>query len=110
MLLLSSLLHAYDSFEMHWEGRGLGVAARFQLIEKHWLYFVGYGGVLAALSARLRFWDLFAIRAVLYPLYIANAPHADFRKLSTRRLPVFQACFGAINAALQLAELRMRPG
>lgn len=109
MLLLSSLLHAYDSFEMHWGGLGLGVASRFRLIEAHWLYFVGYGGVLAALSAQLRFWDLFTIRAVLYPIYIANAPHANFRALSTRRLPVFQACFGTINAVLQLAEMRMRP-
>jgi len=66
--------------------------------------------VLAALSAGLRFWDLFTIRAVLFPIYIANAPHARFTKLTTRRLPVFQACFGAINAVLQLAELRMRPG
>jgi len=65
--------------------------------------------VLAALSAGLRFWDLFVLRAVLYPIYIANAPHARYSDAPTSRLPVFQACFGVINSALQLAELRMRP-
>ncbi|EOD14695.1 hypothetical protein EMIHUDRAFT_197208 [Emiliania huxleyi CCMP1516] len=67
---------------MHWASTHRGVASRFRLIESHWTFFVGYGGVLAALSAGLRFWDLFVLRA---------------------------ACFGVINSALQLAELRMRP-
>ena len=52
------------------------------LIEGHWLYFLGYGGLLASASLRLRFWDLFVLRAVLYPLYIANAPHARFASRS----------------------------
>ena len=92
--------------------------------------------MLAALSAGLRFWDLFVLRAVpcparatadspsqptrhardapatrprlardttatatrprhvpqvLYPIYIANAPHARYSDAPTRRLPVFQA-------------------
>ena len=103
-LVLSALLHAYDCFEFVWEARGYGVAERFALIEQHWLYFLGYGGVLAALSIRLRFWDLFALRAVLYPLYIANAPHAHFASRRVERaLPVFQLPLVLFNALLQIA-------
>ena len=106
-LVLSALLHAYDCFEFVWEARGYGVAERFALIEQHWLYFLGYGGVLASLSIHLRFWDLFAIRAVLYPLYIANAPHARFASCPCQPLPVFRAPLAFFNAILELAALRL---
>ena len=89
-LVLSALLHAYDSFEFYLEHRGLAVAKRFELIEGHWLYFLGYGGVLASLSIRLRFVDLFVLRTVAYCFYMANAPHASFRTRVCRPLPVFQ--------------------
>ena len=36
-----ALLHAYDSFEMHWASTHRGVASRFRLIESHWTFFVG---------------------------------------------------------------------
>ena len=62
------------------------------------------------LQVVLRFWDLFVIRAVLYPLYIANAPHARFEALRCRPLPVFRLAFGVINGGLQLAELKTRAG
>ena len=62
------------------------------------------------LQVLLRFWDLFVIRAVLYPLYIANAPHARFEALRCRPLPVFRLAFGVINGGLQLAELKTRAG
>ena len=107
-LLLSALLHSYDCFEMAWAQQGKDVQQRFRLIEEHWLYFLGYGALLATLSVVLRFWDLFVIRAVLYPIYIANAPHARFDSLRCRPLPVFQLAFGVINGGLQLVELRMR--
>ena len=90
-LLLSALIHAYDAFEPAWVSQGLGVSQRFTIIETHWLFFLGYGGVLATLSIFLRFWDFFVVRAVLYPLYIANAPYATFDKLRCRPLPAFQA-------------------
>ena len=109
-IILSALLHAYDSFEYCWDELGLGVAQRFRRIEAHWLFFLGYGCVLASLSVMLRFWDVFALRTVLYPVYIANAPHAHYDALRTRPLPFFGACFGVINSALQLAELRVRGG
>ena len=83
------------------------VAERFALIEGHWLYFLGYGGVLASLSIRLRFWDLFVVRTVLYCFYIANAPHACFRGRSCRPLPVFQLPRLLFDAFLQLAALRV---
>jgi hypothetical protein len=143
-LVLSALLHAYDSFEFVWEHQGYGVAQRFALIEQvrvrarvcavlsrlaasrrcaatqgwrlprrevaqHWLYFLGYGGVLASVSIHLRFWDLFALRAVLYPLYIANAPHARFEpRRVVRPLPVFQMPLVLFNSFLSsfLAALR----
>ena len=102
-LVLSALLHAYDSFEFIWDQQGCGVAERFALIEMHWLYFLGYGGVLAFLSLHLRFWDLFAIRTVLYPIYIANAPHARFEsRRASQPLPVFQLPLLVFNALLQL--------
>ena len=107
-LLLSALIHAYDSFEPAWLQRHLGASARFGIVETHWLYFLGYGGILAALSMYLRFWDLFVVRALLYPIYIANAPHARYEPLRCRPLPAFQAAFGVINSALQLADLRLR--
>ena len=107
-VLLSALLHAYDSFELCWSALGLGVGQRFRRIEAHWLYFLGYGGLLAALSAVLRFWDLFALRSVLYCVYIANAPHASYERLRTTPLPVFRVCFGVINSALQLVDLRLK--
>ena len=56
----------------------------------------------------LRFWDLFVIRAVLYPVYIANAPHARFESLRCRPLPDFHVAFSVINGGLQLVELRTR--
>ena len=102
-LVLSALLHAYDSFEFIWDQQGCGVAERFALIEMHWLYFLGYGGVLAFLSLHLRFWDLFVIRTVLYPIYIANAPHARFEsRRASQPLPVFQLPLLVFNALLQL--------
>ena len=84
-LLLSALLHSYDCFEMAWAQQGKDVQQRFRLIEEHWLYFLGYGALLATLSVVLRFWDLFVIRAVLYPIYIANAPHARFDRCAAGR-------------------------
>jgi hypothetical protein len=90
--------------------QGLGVSQRFSIIETHWLFFLGYGGVLATLSIFLRFWDFFVVRAVLYPLYTANAPHATFDRLRCRPLPAFQVAFGLCNSLLQLAELRLRGG
>ena len=63
-LLLSALLHAFDSFEFLWDAQGCSVAEKFGLIEHHWPFFTGYGALLAALSIRLRFWDLFAVRTV----------------------------------------------
>ncbi len=136
-LLLSALLHAYDAFEFVWEHRRIGVADRFALIEQarqahdethpmtkpiptlnltltlslpsqHWLYFLGYGGVLASLSIHLRFVDLYAIRASVYPLYMANAPHATFATTRVHRaLPVFQMPLFVFNGLLQLAALRL---
>lgn len=70
---------------------------------QHWLFFLGYGGVLASLSITLRFWDLFAIRTVLYPLYIANAPHTRFESRSCRPLRVFQLPLFLFNALLHAA-------
>jgi len=102
-LVLSALLHAYDSFEFIWNQQGYGVAERFALIESHWVFFLGYGGVLAFLSVRLRFWDLFVVRTMLYPIYIANAPHARFQsRKAGLRLPVFRAPVLLFNAVLQL--------
>ena len=107
-LVLSALLHAYDSFEFVWEHQGYGVAQRFALIEHHWFYFLGYGGVLASLSIHLRFWDLFALRAAIYPLYIANAPHARFEtRRAARSIPVFQLPLVLFNSILQLAALKL---
>mmetsp|Transcript_16557 Transcript_16557/g.42513 ORF Transcript_16557/g.42513 Transcript_16557/m.42513 type:complete len:140 (+) Transcript_16557:1664-2083(+) len=107
-LILSALLHAYDSFEFIWDQQGYGVAERFALIESHWVYFLGYGGILASLSLQLRFWDLFALRAVLYPIYIANAPHACFEKHKARRpLPVFQLPLFLFNCVLQLCAMTL---
>ena len=68
----------------------------------------GYGGFLALLSITLRFWDLFVVRAVLYPIYIANAPHAGFEHLNCRPLPVFQPALAFFNGAMQLANLYIR--
>ena len=107
-LLLSALLHSYDCFELSWSQQGRDVMQRFRIIEEHWLYFLGYGALLATLSVLLRFWDLFVIRTVLYPIYIANAPYARFDSLRCRPLPVFQLAFGVINGGLQLVELRTR--
>lgn len=107
-LLLSALLHAYDSFELCWSYQGFGVSERFRLIEEHWGFFLGYGGLLALLSIVLRFWDLFVVRAVLYPVYIANAPHASFEHLDCRPLPVFQPALAFFNGAMQLANLYIR--
>lgn len=107
-LLLSALLHAYDCFELCWGEQGKDVQQRFRLIEDHWLFFLGYGSLLATLSVLVRFWDLFVIRACLYPMYIANAPHARYDTLRCRPLPVFQLAFGVINGGLQLVELRTR--
>ena len=107
-LLLSALVHSYDCFEACWGQQGKEVQQRFQLIEDHWMFFLGYGALLATLSVLLRFWDLFVIRAILYPLYIANAPHARFETLRCRPLPAFQLAFGVINSGLQLVELRTR--
>ena len=57
----------------------------------------------------LRFWDLFVIRAILYPIYIANAPHASFDTLvAARPLPVFQPALAFFNGATQLANLYIR--
>lgn len=109
-LVLSALLHAYDCFEFVWDSQGIGVADRFALIENHWLYFLGYGGVLASFSLRLRFFDLFVLRAVLYPLYIANAPHALFAHRSCQPLPVFHVPLGVFNAILELATVRLGIG
>ena len=39
-LVLSALLHAYDSFELCWSAEGLGVSQRFRLIEEHWGFFL----------------------------------------------------------------------
>ena len=69
---------------------------------------MGYGGLLASLSTRLRYWDLFALRAALYPLYIANAPRARYEGYAVRRLPVFQTVTFALNGGLTMAELQMR--
>jgi len=109
-LVLSALLHSYDSFEFIWEHQGYGVAARFELIESHWLYFLGYGGVLAWLSMRLRFWDLFALRTVLYPIYIANAPYARFEsRKASRSLPVFKLPLLFFNSLIQLTAASIAP-
>ena len=52
--------------------------------------------------------DLFALRAVLYPLYIANAPHARFAPCRVQRaLPVFQLPLVLFNSFLSLAALRL---
>ena len=93
---------------MHWGARGKGAVDKFDEIERHWLFFFGYGALLASLSLLLRFWDLFAIRAVLYPLYIANAPRARYEGYAVRRLPVFQTVTFALNGGLTMAELQMR--
>ena len=146
-LLLSALLHSFDSFEFVWELQGYSVAERFGLIEKHWHFFTGYGSVLAALSLRLRFWDLFVVRSVrlahriahratphtfcspsrvcvcdagcpslaslmnlqmLYPFYIANAPHARFHsRKAIRSLPVFQIPLVVFNFCLHLAAVKI---
>ena len=98
----------FDCFEMHWGARGKGAVDKFDEIERHWLFFFGYGALLASLSLLLRFWDLFAIRAVLYPLYIANAPRARYEGYAVRRLPVFQTVTFALNGGLTMAELQMR--
>jgi len=98
----------FDCFEMHWGARGKGAVDKFDEIERHWLFFFGYGALLASLSLGLRFWDLFAIRAVLYPLYIANAPRARYEGYAVRRLPVFQTVTFALNGGLTMAELQMR--
>ena len=105
-LVLSALLHAYDCFEFVWDHMGIGVADRFALIEGHWLFFLGYGGLLASCSLSLRFWDLFTLRAVLYPLYIANAPHARFAQRGCRPLRVFRPPLVLFNACLQFAAHR----
>ena len=95
---------------MHWGARGKGAVDKFDEIERHWLFFFGYGALLASLSLALRFWDLFAIRAVLYPVYIANAPKARYAGLEVRRLPVFQTVTFALNGGLHMAELQLRGG
>ena len=99
---------AYDSFEMSWGGRGLGVSERVATIETHWPFFLGYGGVLAFLSLPLRFWDLFVLRACLYPVYIANAPHASFASLRVRPLPIFQPALVVFNSIVQLANMHVK--
>ena len=87
---------------------GYGVKQRFSLIEDHWLYFLGYGVILASFSLTLRFWDLFAVRSVLYPIYIANAPHAHFEpRIAPTALPVFQMPLLIFNSLLQLFALRL---
>ena len=87
---------------------GYGVKQRFSLIEDHWLYFLGYGVILASFSLTLRFWDLFAVRSVLYPIYIANAPHARFEPMrSPRALPVFAVPLAAWDSGLQLVMMRI---
>ena len=106
-IVLSALVHAYDSFELVWDQQGMGVAERFATIETHWLYFVGYGGVLAVLSLYLRFWDLFVVRACIYPIYIANAPYACFKAQKCHPLPVFQMPLLLFNSVLQLVALNL---
>ena len=108
-IVLSALLHAYDSFEMIWDQQGYGVAERFSLIESHWLYFLGYGAILASLSIQLRFWDLFVLRSVLYPIYIANAAHARFEsRVARRRLPVFQLPLLFFNSVLEMVAIKLQ--
>ena len=83
------------------EGRRIEEAGRGELL-------AALDERLASLSLGLRFWDLFAIRAVLYPLYIANAPRARYEGYAVRRLPVFQTVTFALNGGLTMAELQMR--
>ena len=101
---LSALLFAYDAFDILWAHQGYSVAERFALFEQRWLYFLGYGGVLATLSSQLRFWDLFAIRTAIYPIYMANAPYAHFATLKCHPLPVFQLPLRALNAVIRLTS------
>ena len=55
-----------------------------------------------------RFWDLFAVRSVLYPIYIANAPHARFESMrSPKALPVFAVPLAAWDSGLQLVMMRI---
>ena len=64
--------------------------------------------MLALLSMRLRFWDLFVVRACLYPFYIANAPHARFlARKAARPLPVFQVPLVVFNFCLQAFAMKI---
>ena len=107
-LVIIALLHSYDSFDPHLERDGQSVDARYDLIDSHWLYFSGYGGVLALLSLSYpSLFDLFVFRAILCPLYIANAPHAAVARYATDRLPIFRVLRQIIDSFLQLAELKI---
>ena len=105
---LSVLSHPLPSFLPLSTHTGYGVKQRFSLIEDHWLYFLGYGVILASFSLTLRFWDLFVVRSVLYPVYIANAPYARFHaRRAAAPLPVFRAPLLVFNAGIHLAALKV---
>ena len=68
---------------------------------QHWVYFLGYGGLLAFFAQRLRFFDLFVLRACLYPIYIANSQHARWHAHPCLPIPVFQLPLIGFNLFLE---------
>lgn len=77
-IVLTSALYGWYGFNPHWISAGLNPDVRFQIIEKHWAYFVGFGAPYVILVKVTSFFVGYGMFLGLFPFCIVLGGLSDF--------------------------------
>lgn len=76
-LLLStcyfSLLYGLSAFDCRWRAWGMGKAERVGRLDRHWVYFLGFGAPLTLFTSYFGFFVSAALYNICYPLVVIMA-------------------------------------
>eukprot|EP00127_Corallochytrium_limacisporum_P003380 Clim_evm8s149 gene=Clim_evmTU8s149 len=74
-------LYSLWAFEYLWQHLGLGLDRRLALVEKRWVYFLGFGTPVTALTFVMSLVTSSAVFAIVFPLSIIAAAYSKPRSL-----------------------------
>jgi hypothetical protein len=81
-LSIVSVLYGWYAFDYHWMCRGDSCDRRFDLVEAHWAYLMGFGLPYVVVMNRYSFLVAYGVYLILFPLSIMLAAEGDYRRRS----------------------------
>ena len=90
-IILMGLMYGWYGFDMIWISDGLDLTQRYAILEKNWLYFVGFGMPYVVLVKSTSFFVGYGLYLLLFPFTILISAVSDYKVARNELLALYRS-------------------